>query len=105
MKKFNERDYSERKEIVQLITNWLQPYTHKVVVRVLERQEEIINNEQTMKLLKELYVREEKEYKELYDRMFLLMENYEENKSCDVHNHPLIHADSYRDILYDMYIK
>lgn len=107
MKKFNDRDYSERKEIVQLITNWLKPYTHKVVLRVLERQEEIINDEQTMNLLRELYIRDKKADKELYDRMFLLMEDYEENKVYDSNYLCELHADSnfVRDMLYDMYIK
>ena len=35
----------------------------------------------------------------------VLFTDYEEFKKYNPHNHPLQHSDSYRDVLYDMYIK
>lgn len=105
MTTFNEREYKERKETTKLISNWLKNYTQEVIVRVLEKREEIINDEFTMKMLKELYEREQSEAKEFYDSIFLMMEEFEEQKQYDPHSHCLTHSDSYRDVLYDMYIK
>ena len=102
---FNEREYKERKEIAKLIANWLKEYTHEVVVKVLEKREEIINNEFTMNMLKELYKREEEEQKEINNSIQSLLEYFDEHKEFDIHNHCLTHSNSYRDVLYDMYIR
>ena len=61
MRKFEELKRDERDEIVLLFANWLNQYTHEVIVKVIERRDEIINNEFAMNLLKELKEREEKE--------------------------------------------
>lgn len=105
MKKFEEMTMEERKEIVRLFANWLKKYTHEVVVSVMEKRDEIINNEMAMKMLRELKEREEKEYDDFSNSIGSMMYDFETFKEFDVHNHPLTHAGSYRDILYDMYIK
>ena len=71
----------------------------------MEKRNEIINNEFAMKLLKELKEREEKEKVDFDNNIGALFSDFDGFKEYDSHNHPLTHANSYRDILYDMYIK
>lgn len=103
--KFEEMNRAERDEVVALFANWLKQYTHEVIVKVMERREEIIANEFAMHLLRELKTREEKEAERFADNIGWLFRNYDDFKNHDVHNDVLTHAGSYRDVLYDMYIK
>lgn len=106
MRTFSEiENIAERDEIVLLFSNWLNQYTHKVIVEVLEKRDEIINNEFAMNLLKELKTREEKEKADFDNSMANLLSDFDGFKEYNPHNNPLTHASSYRDILYDMYIK
>lgn len=105
MKRFAEMDYTEKNEIAALFAAWLKRYTHKVIVAVMERSDEIIANEFAMGLLRELKARQEVEEKEFANEMYYLLDDCESFKEYDPHSHPLTHSGSYRDILYDMYIK
>lgn len=106
MRTFNEiESITERDEIILLFSNWLKKYTHEVIVKVLEKRDEIINNEFTMNLLKELKTREEKEKADFDNSIANLLYDFDGYKEYNPHNNPLTHANSYRDILYDMYIK
>jgi hypothetical protein len=105
MKKFEDFTYDEQKEIRELFANWLKGYTEEVIYRVMERAEEIINNEFAMNLLKELKQREEEEQKDFTNSIECLITSFDSFKEYNPHNHPLTHADSYRDILYDMFIR
>lgn len=104
MKKTNELTFTEKKEIAKLLGNWLSMYTQEVVMHVMEKRDEIINNEFTMNLLKELKEREDKERDEFADSISSLLGDFDTFKQFDPHNHVLTHSKSYRDILYDMYI-
>lgn len=105
MKKIKDLSYEERKEITALLANWLKNYTHEVIVIVMERREEIINNEFAMNLLRELKKREEEEMKDFESSITSLLGCFDDFKKYNPHNHPLTHAGSYRDILYDMFIR
>lgn len=105
MKKLEELKLEERKEIVKLFSNWLRRYNSEVVVKVMEKREEILNNDFAMNMLKELAEREEKEYKVFQHNIGHLFYDYDDFKEYDVHNHVLEHAGSYRDVLYDMFIR
>lgn len=105
MKKFEELSLNEQNEIVELFANWLNGYTHEVVVKVMEKADEIINSEFAMALLKELKERKENEYKDFSYSIKNLMTNFDKFKEYDVHNNPLQHSGSYKDVLYDMYIR
>lgn len=105
MKNFNEMPIAERKEIAELFSNWLKPYTREVIVKVMSRTEEIINNDFTMSLLRELKSREDREVKYFTDAIEFLISDFDGCKEYDPHNNALTHASSYRDVLYDMYIK
>ena len=105
MKKIEDLTFDERKEIEELFATWLKRYTHEVIVKVMARSEEIINNEFTMNLLKELHTRTQEENRDFTYSIGHLLTDYDSFKKFDVHNHPTTHANSYRDILYDMYIR
>lgn len=105
MKKFEQLTREEKAEMTILIANWLSKYTHEVIVEVLKKRDEIINNEFAVNLLKELKTREDKERSKFADNIGWMLRNPEEFNKYDPHNHSLTHANSYRDILYDMYIK
>lgn len=104
MRKYEELSFNEQKEIAFLFGNWLREYTHAVVVRVLEKRDEIISNDFAMNLLKELSEREKDEQEQFDDNIYSLLQAFDIFKEYDPHNHPLTHARSYRDVLYDMYI-
>ena len=95
----------ERKETTLLFANWLKPYTHEVIIKVMEKKEENLSNAFAMNLLKELKEREEKEIKEFAHSIGNLIDEFETFKEFDPHNNPITHADSYRNVLYDMFIK
>lgn len=103
----NIKDLSidEFKEVAELFAVWLKPYTHEVVCRVMEHRHEIINDPATMILLRELKDRTLEEDKEYLHSIGSLLGNYDDYKEYDVHSHPITHAKSYRDVLYDMYIR
>lgn len=105
MKTWNDLTLAARESTAILFANWLKPYTHDVIVKVMKRRDEIINNEFAMNLLHELRLRDHKEEKEFYENITWLFNSFDANKEYDPHNHPLTHAGSYRDILYDMYIR
>lgn len=92
---------AEQEILATKLQCWLGTYTQEVIERVMARMDEILNNDFAMNLINELYERTEKERKdEISTIMFSLG-----HEVGTVHNHPLTHAQSYRDILYDMYIR
>lgn len=109
MKQYNEitspvSDLTER-EIAQLFATWLKPYTHEVINNVLRIKDTILQNDFAMKLLEELHNRTIKEADEFEHNIFSLLSDFDTFSQYNPHNHALTHAGSYRDILYDMYIK
>lgn len=105
MKNFNEMDINKQKEIAQLFANWLEMYTTEVVISVMKKRDEIINNDFAMNLLSELKEREDKETKEFAHSIGNLMYDFDTFKDYNPHINTLTHANSYRDVLYDMFIK
>lgn len=100
--------YSERQEMAKLFENWLSIYTEEVIEKVMRRYEEIVENEFVMNILKELYERDNKEKEDRIDSFEFMIRDAEESKfgnTWGVHNNCITHAHSYRDILYDMYIR
>lgn len=105
MKKWEDMTMEEQRQIKAYFTTWLNCYTHEVIVKVMEKAEEIINDAGSMKMLEELHKRTTEERDEFYRSIGCLFDHFESNKKFDPHNHPLTHAGSYRDVLYDMYIR
>lgn len=98
----------DKEHLAELLECWLSMYTSEVIERVLLRINDILGDPMTMNLLEELYKREAKEKeKRLNDFEFILL-CISQNKKWDadrIHNNVLEHSDSYRDILYDFYIR
>lgn len=93
------------KEFIELLANWLHIYTDDVVKRVMKKVDEIKNNDFALSLLKELYDRDNDEYEDFRSSIASLYYDYDNFSEYDVHNHPISHAKSYRDVLYDMFIR
>lgn len=106
MKDFN-KDYTRegQNEIVELFAYWLSQYTKEVIDKVMAKRNEIISNDFAIGMLKELKTRGDKEKEDFAHSIGSMFYDYETFSQYDPHNHPLTHAGSYRDVLYDMYIK
>ena len=104
MKKYDDMTITEQKEIAVLFCNWLKIYSHEVIVKVMKNRDAIINNDFAMNLLIELKEREDIEEGEFYNDIEHLLYDFENFKEFDPHFH-MTHSSSYRDVLYDMYIK
>ena len=89
----------------EIFANWLDDYTDEVIKRVVQKVDEIINNDMAMMLLKELKERDEKERREFTNSIQNLLEDYEVFSEYSAKLNALTHAGSYRDVLYDMYIR
>ena len=98
----SEFEMNERRN--KLFANWLKNYTHDVIMRVMEQRDEITQNEHAMKLLEELYEREQAEAHDFERSIDHLFSDFETFKEYNPHNHALSHSGSYRSVLYDMYI-
>lgn len=105
MKKFMELKLEERKEIAELFANWLEMYTDEIIIKVMAKADEIINNEMAVYMLRELKARDEEESTELKRTISWMLEGYDKSDNGRVRFASLTHASSYRDVLYDMYIR
>ena len=104
MRKYDEMSCEERKEITELFSIWLRPYTNDVVLKVIEKKDNIIADDTAIILLQQLKQREEKELHTFVRNIDNLMVAYDSFKECNAHYYPTTHSDSYRDVLYDMFI-
>lgn len=108
MKKLSSLTYEEREQFSVKLQTWLGRYTDTVIQAVAPRFEEIYNDSTAMMLLTELHnrtLREQQDEISTFEMLILSAAEGEGFEDWQVHNHPLTHAGSYRDILYDMYIK
>ena len=105
MKKWDDMDYQEKKETAELFAAWLCQYTQEVINSVVLRKDEILANDTTMMMLTELKKRQELEKKNFADSIKNLFDDYDAFNGYDPHNNVLEHSSSYRDVLYDMYIR
>lgn len=104
MIKFKDMGYSEQSDTALLLANWLKGYSHEVINHVMSKVDEIVNDENTMRLINELAKREDDEWVDFVRSIRHLGDDFETFSKYDPHNHALTHAKSYRDVLYDMYI-
>lgn len=61
MKKLNELNYKEQTELAELLEAWLSEYITEVIEWVTPKVEEIINDDMSMMMLRELKARQEDE--------------------------------------------
>lgn len=102
---FEGLNYNDRKEFCDLLGNWLGHYTDAVIEEVLPLAYDIYENEHAMRLLRELRDREQKERHDIANTIELNLRRDSNEKYYQCHLHCLTHADAYREVLYDMYIK
>lgn len=102
IKEFKEQTSpEEQKEFAKKLHCWLGCYTSEAIKEVWSKMEQIINDEVTMQLIDELYIRTNQEKANEID-YFEISIGY---AYYDMNNHILTHSKSYRDVLDDMYIK
>ena len=104
MSKYESLTYAEKQECAELFAAWLKPYTHEVIVDVMEKADEIISNDFAMQMLRELHKRQSAEAERFKGNIRWLLDSFENFKKYNPHEHVLEHSGSYRDVLYDMYI-
>lgn len=95
----------EQREFAKKLQAWLSPYTNEVYKRVMCKMDEIIDNDFTLNLINELYEREQKEIEDETDNILYSLGYMDDIKTYGLHNDCLTHSKSYRDVLYDMYIR
>lgn len=111
-KKLAEMDWMEHEELARLLAPWLELYTKDVIGRVIDQLDDILANETAMMMIRELGEREEKEKCQFRsDLRYIFQAKAEKDedgyqKRLDwLRNYCLEHSKSYRDVLYDMYIR
>ncbi len=91
------------------LANFCRIYTNEICNRVIRQSERISKDSFILNALHELRVREEKERKEFIDnfswRLKKTVSKLPDDMSYDLHNHPITHSRSYRDVLYDLLVK
>lgn len=97
--------FNEQKAFAEKLQVWLTMYTDEVYKKVMGKMEEIINDEVAIKLIDELYQRSMKEKEDERRTIMYSLGQDDDIAKFGIHNHCLTHSDSYRDVLYDMYIK
>lgn len=102
---FKDLTLAERREVMPLLANWLNPYTHKVIIeKVAPRIDEILSTPSTMALLSELMEREQEAREDFGQGLAHLFDDFETFKDYDLHNNALSHPEAYRAVLYDLYL-
>lgn len=84
------------------LNTWLDMYTEAVRKYALSQIDQILSDPMTLYLLDELHKRTEKEKKEAEDDIYWFLYYGHEYRPG---NHVLTHSNSYRDVLYDKYLK
>ncbi len=95
----------EQEEFARKLQTWLAPYTDEVYVRVIKQMDDILNNEFALNLINELHEREQKEKEEEVRTILFSLGHDADIEKYGIHNHCLSHSNSYRDVLYDMFIR
>lgn len=94
-----DKDYA-----IKIIANWLKTYSNAVVVKVMEKYEQIINDKTTYNILSKLYEEENKEHE-----IFIQDIEYMVTFGIDDETKDTLrigeHSRSYRKLLYDLYIR
>lgn len=108
VKKWEDLSFDEKEEISKLFTNWLGEYTDKVVLKVMRKKEEILNNSTVIVMLKELYKLEKSDMESIEFNIYKMLNGGEKDfEHAKAYGIRPIHSSSrsYRDVLYDLYIK
>ena len=91
-------------ESIKIMANWLKDYSNDVVIRVMEKYEQIINDKTTYNMLYKLYVKENEEHKTFIKDIEYMVKfgiTDETNNMLRLGEY----SQNYRQVLYDLYIR
>lgn len=89
---------------IKIVANWLKHYSNEVVVRVMEKYEQIINDKTTYTMLSKLYEEENKEEETFIHDIEYMVKFGIKDETKDMLR--LVEwSRSYREVLYDLYIR
>ena len=94
-----DKDY-----VIKIVANWLKNYSNDVVVRIMKNYDTIINDNTTLTLLSALYQKENKEEVNFILDIKHISEYGIEEETKDMLR-LVENSRSYRDVLYDLYIR
>ena len=89
---------------IKIMANWLKNYSNDIVVKVMEKYEQIINDKTTYTILSKLYEEENKE-EEIFIQDIEYMVKYEITEESKDMLRIGEYSRSYRKVLYDLYIR
>lgn len=89
---------------IKIVANWLKDYNNDVVVGVMEKYEQIINDETTYTMLSKLYEEENKEEETFIHDIEYMVKYGIKDETKDMLRLGE-YSRSYRDVLYDLYIR
>ena len=91
-------------EAIKLVANWLKNYSSEVVVSVMKNYDTIINDKTTYTLLSKLYEKENKEEETfIYDIEHIVKYGITDDTKDMLRLGE--YSRSYREVLYDLYIR
>ena len=93
------KDYS-----IKIVANWLKDYNNDVVVRVMKKYEQIINDKTTYTMLSKLYEEENKEEETFIHDIEYMVKFGIKDETKDMLRLGE-YSQSYREVLYDLYIR
>ena len=89
---------------IKIVANWLKNYSNEVVVRVMEKYEQIIKDKTTYTMLSKLYEEENKEEETFIHDIEYMVKFGIKDETKDMLR--LVEwSRSYREVLYDLYIR
>ena len=92
------------KEAIEIVANWLKYYSNDVVVKVMEKYEQIINDKTTYTMLSKLYEEENKEEEAfINDIEYMVKVGIKDETKYILRLGE--YSRSYREVLYDLYIR
>ena len=94
-----DKDYA-----IKIVANWLKNYTNEVVVKVMEKYEQIINDKTTYTMLSKLYEEENKEEETFIHDIEYMVKYGITDETKDMLRLGE-YSRSYREVLYDLYIR
>ena len=92
------------KEAIKIVANWLKYYSNDVVVKVMKNYDNIINDKTTYNMLSKLYEEENKEHETfIHDIEYMVSFGINDNTKDIIGLGE--YSRSYREVLYDLYIR
>lgn len=92
----------EKNQFAEELNTWLGAYTEDVIKRVMTKLDEIIADKSTRKMISELHQRTHQEEASMIDSFRWALGG---TVTTSWRDSCLTHAKSYRDVLYDLWIK